>query len=135
MTKNGGCYCGELTYEVTIDPLMKGQCHCRECQYISGGGPNYFMAIAAEGFKFTSGTPVRYQRDDLTDAVTRAFCGTCGTQISTTRPDFDGVILKVGTLDDPSVFYAARVAIFTKDKQEFHYIPDECLSFDGPTPR
>ena len=40
------------------------------------------------------------------------------------------VILKVGTLDDPGVFGAPQVAIFTVDKQSFHHIPDGIPSFE-----
>ena len=43
MKLEGGCYCKALRYEVDGDPVMKGLCHCRECQYISGGSVNVFM--------------------------------------------------------------------------------------------
>lgn len=135
MTHTGGCYCGELTYEVTETPLMKGQCHCRECQYIAGGGPQYFTALPTDGFRYTSGAPKSFQRDDLRDPVTREFCAKCGTHIVTRRSDFDGVILKIGTLDDVSLFDAPRVAIYTKDILPFHHIPEGCAEFSGAPPR
>lgn len=135
MTHSGRCYCGALTYDVTEKPLMKGQCHCRECQFVSGGGPQYFHAIPEKGFTYTTGTPKRYQRKNLNDPVTREFCGHCGTHILTRRSDFDGVILKVGTLDTPALFDKARVAIFTKDMQPFHHVPEECPKFEGGPPR
>jgi hypothetical protein len=34
------------------------------------------------------------------------------------------VILKVGTLDDPSLFGAPQMAIYTVDRQPFHIIPE-----------
>ena len=39
------------------------------------------------------------------------------------------LMLKVGTLDDPSVF-DPRVAIFTIDKQAFHHIPEGLPAFE-----
>ena len=33
----------------------KGQCHCRECQYISGGGPNMIFGFPESGFEYTTG--------------------------------------------------------------------------------
>jgi hypothetical protein len=38
-------------------------------------------------------------------------------------------ILKVGTLDDPSVF-KPKLAIFTVDKQPFHHIPEGLPAFE-----
>ena len=33
----GGCYCGEIRFEAEGALEAAFQCHCRECQYITGG--------------------------------------------------------------------------------------------------
>lgn len=129
MNLEGGCYCGSVRYVVDGEPMMKAQCHCRECQYISGGGPNMFFLMPAAGFRYSKGTPKTFTRSDLAQAVTREFCADCGTHLITRRPGLPAVILKVGTLDDPTVF-APQVAIFTIDKQAFHHIPDGMPAFE-----
>jgi len=40
------------------------------------------------------------------------------------------VILKVGTLDEPSLFGGPQMAIYTVDKQAFHQIPGGLPSFE-----
>ena len=131
MEIEGGCYCGALRYKVVGDPLFKGQCHCRECQYISGGGPNYVMGVPAAGFQYVKGEPRGFSRSDLERPVTREFCETCGTQILARSPGMLGALmLKVGTLDDPSVFGAPQMAIYTIDKQSFHHVPEGLASFE-----
>jgi hypothetical protein len=40
------------------------------------------------------------------------------------------IIIKVGTLDDPSLFGGPDLAIFTIDKQSFHQIPDGLPAFE-----
>ena len=40
------------------------------------------------------------------------------------------MLLKVGTLDDPSLFGAPQMAIYTMDKQGFHHLPDGVPSFE-----
>ena len=131
MQLEGGCYCRALRFVAEGDPLFKGQCHCRECQYISGGHPNAVMGMPATGFKYTKGTPKQFTRSDLPNPVTREFCGECGTHIATRAPMLPGaVLLKVGTLDDPSVFGMPQMAIFTGEKQSFHTIPAGVPSFE-----
>ena len=131
----GGCYCGAVRYEVSVKPKLKAQCHCRECQYLSGGGPNYFMLVDPQGFTYSMGTPRTFMRCDLSEPVTREFCGDCGTGILTRRLDQEEVVLKIGTLDDPSVFGASRIAIFMCDAQAFHHVPDGIPHFERLPPR
>jgi hypothetical protein len=40
------------------------------------------------------------------------------------------VILKIGTLDDPSLFGGPQMAIYTVDKQPFHQIPESLPAFE-----
>ena len=135
MTLQGGCYCGELRYVAAGEPMLKAQCHCRQCQYISGGSPNMFMLMPPDGFAYTKGTPKQFSRSDLENAVTREFCPECGTHLTTRRPGLASVILKVGTLDDPSLFGAPQMAIYTIDKQSFHQIPKGLPSHERLPPR
>ena len=135
MKLEGGCYCGSIRYVAEGEPMMKAQCHCRECQYISGGSPNMFMLMPLDGFSFTKGTPRKFTRSDLKRAVTREFCGECGTHLLTRRPGLAAAIVKVGTLDDPAVFGSPQMAIYTGDKQPFHAIPEGTPSFERLPPR
>ena len=130
MNIEGGCYCGEIRYEAIGEVQASIQCHCRECQYITGGNPNVIMILPIDGFKFVRGKPQEFKRSDLEKAVTRLFCGECGTAIGTRSPMRpESIILKVGTFDDPSIFNP-EIAIFTSDKQEFHHIGDNLKCFD-----
>jgi hypothetical protein len=131
MKLEGRCYCGALRYRSEGEMMFSGQCHCRECQYISGGHPNVVMGMPESGFAYTKGTPKKFRRSDLDKAVTREFCGECGTHILTRTPGLPGaVLIKVGTLDDPSAFTGPQMVIFTIDKQSFHHIPEGVPTFE-----
>ncbi|MEP3226964.1 MAG: GFA family protein [Parasphingorhabdus sp.] len=124
MRVEGGCYCGAIRYEAEGEPMMKAECFCRECQYITGGSNVLAMAMPIEGFALTKGTVKGFARDDIEHAVTREFCGNCGTHLFTRAPGFaHGVIIKVGSLDDPSVFGKAESANYVCDAQPFHRLP------------
>jgi hypothetical protein len=130
MQLEGGCYCGALRYRVEGDPVFKLQCHCRECQYISGGSVNLTMAMPEAGFRYTQGSPRRFERRDLDDPVTREFCEVCGTHILSRAPGLPVALIKVGTLDDPSAFEGPQMAIYLCDKQPFHQVPAGVATFD-----
>jgi hypothetical protein len=131
MGLQGRCYCGAVQYQADGDALFKAQCHCRECQYISGGHPNVVMGMSEPGFKYTQGTPKAFRRSDLADPVTREFCGECGTHLLTRTSKVPGMVLiKVGTLDDPAQFGGPQMAIFTIDRQSFHHLPEGVPAFE-----
>lgn len=134
MNLEGGCYCGALRYRIDGDALFRGECFCRECQYISGGGSNVVMGVPEPSFAYTKGEAKGFARADLEVPVTREFCADCGTHVLAKSPSLPGVmLLKVGTLDDPSAFGTAEMAIFTIDKQVFHRLPDGIPTFErGP---
>ena len=134
MDVTGRCYCGAVQYKVEGDPMFKGQCHCRECQYIAGGSPNMVMGMPDATFSYTKGSPKAFTRADLDNAVTREFCPDCGTHLLAKSAGLPGaVLIKVGTLDDPSVYGQPDMVIFTMDKQTFHHIPSDIPSFErGP---
>ncbi|MBO9708345.1 MAG: GFA family protein [Caulobacter sp.] len=98
----GGCLCGAVRYEITQSPMGAGACHCRACQYASGGGPNYVALIPKNGFKVTRGAPKRFTRPGGSGAdVTRVFCGECGTPLWS-EGAMPFLPVKVGGFDDPS---------------------------------
>jgi len=131
MKIDGGCYCGAVRYSAEGDALFSGQCHCRECQYIAGGGPNLVMGMPEAGFKYTKGAPKKFKRPDLADPVTREFCGECGTHLLTRTSRVPGsVLLKIGTYDDPKLFTGPQMVIYTIDKQPFHHVPEGVPTFE-----
>jgi hypothetical protein len=130
MKLEGGCYCGKVRYVAEGEPMRKGQCHCRECQFITGGAPNMFVVMPSAGFAYTKGAPKQFTRGDLENPVTREFCPDCGTHMATRPPGRPVIVVKVGTLDDPKLYGGPQMAIFTIDKQPFHQIPEGLATFD-----
>ena len=131
MKIEGGCYCGAVRYEADTEPQLRAQCHCRECQYISGGGPNPVIGLADSAFHYVKGTPKVFRRSDLTAPVTREFCGDCGTPLTSRTPAIPGMVLvKAGSLDQTSQFGKPDFAVFTIDKPSWHVVMDGVPAFE-----
>jgi len=131
MKLTGGCYCGKIRYEAKGEPVLRGLCHCRECQYISGGGANVALGMPLSGFHYTKGEPKVFERVDLEQPVKRQFCPDCGTSLASLPPALaEIIVLKVGTLDDPASYGAPDLAMYCTEKQDFHYLPENLPQFD-----
>lgn len=126
MIVEGGCYCKSVRYRAEGEPMIKAECFCRECQYITGGNSVLIMAMPSAGFEITKGQASAYAREDLKNPVSREFCPKCGTHILTRAPGFEvAVILKVGSMDDPSLFGGPTSAHFACDAQSYHRLPTD----------
>ena|ERR1044071_10055388 len=126
----GGCYCGAVRYECVETQPFRGLCFCRTCQMISGGAGNLFMAVNAETFKFTTGTPRSFNKQEHSWSPTRHFCEICGVHLTARSERAPGAVLvKVGTLDDPSVFQGPRLVTWTSEMQKFHVLPPDVPAY------
>lgn len=100
----GGCMCGELRYELSAPPMMIYNCHCTNCQKISGSAFNTSIIVAEAALRFTKGQPARVEW--ISDSgATRCglFCGVCGSRIVNGGAPSTGVFsLRAGSLDDTS---------------------------------
>lgn len=136
MEADGGCYCGAVRYHVSGEFGRKLLCFCRECQVVSGGAGTVAGIIDAAGFSYTQGEPGRYTRPDLPAGVTREFCTRCGTQLAARLARTDAIaVLKIGTLDDPSVFGQADMVYYTSEKQAYHTCPEGVPAFEKFPPQ
>jgi hypothetical protein len=130
MALTGGCYCGALRFEAEGPIRMRGLCLCATCQKVSGGAGNLFIGLMADGFRYTEGEPQRFQHPRSAEAPTREFCGVCGVHVAARSPKApDGVIVKVGALDDPAAFEGPQIVVWTEEKQAFHHVPEGATAF------
>ena len=104
MTIKGHCLCGAVAYESSAEPVAFMLCHCRDCQYISGGEPAAVVIVPKDSFRLTKGAVKSYVvKGDSGSAVTRQFCQECGTPLfSALEGNPQLWAIKAGSLDDPS---------------------------------
>ena len=117
----GGCACGEVRYGFYEPRVAQGACHCRACQYASGGGPSYVVTVRRDEFRVTKGRPKEFTTlSDEGNHVTRVFCESCGSPLYTysdAHPEFCAI--KVGSLDEPES-YKPRIHVWMSEAQPWH---------------
>ena len=133
--QTGGCHCGAVKYEISGDPVFTANCQCSDCQKFSGTGHSCNMAFPEAQANITGELTEYTIKGASGQDITRGFCPTCGTPIysrSAAIPEL--VILKAGTLDDPS-YYQPQMVIYTKSGQSWDAMPDDLMAFDEMPPR
>jgi hypothetical protein len=88
------------------------------------------MAVDAQSFQFTKGAPHSFNKQDFAGSPTRQFCATCGVHLTAHSERAPGaVLIKVGTLDDPSVFAGPQLVTWTSEMQKFHLLPPDVPAY------
>lgn len=123
----GGCICGGVRYECTAEPVMTGNCHCRDCQKAGGSAFAPALAVPAVALKVTGEVKYYDKKADSGQTVSRGFCPACGARLfgkPKAMPDL--TVILAGSLDDPSWFRPA-MDVFTASAQ-----PWDCMNPDLP---
>jgi hypothetical protein len=103
--RTGGCLCGHIRYRITSQSLMDTVCYCSNCRLQAGSAMSINLAVMEEHYQQSGETKVYQDRGDSGKAVYRHFCPDCGSPITSRAVLLPGlVIVKAGTLDDPSGF-------------------------------
>jgi hypothetical protein len=132
----GGCACGAIRYEITVEPNMM-KCHCRDCQHVTGGPFAPALVAPREAFRLTRGQ-LRYH---FTASLAggkhkRGFCPDCGSRLTGAENeagDSPWVGVLAGSLDDPS-WFKPRMDIFVSDAQPWDQMDPAIPKFDQYPP-
>jgi len=130
----GGCLCRAIRYEVAAEPIAVMNCHCRDCQYASGGGFSTAVVVPRPAFTLLKGTPKSHATvGDTGKTVTRFFCSECGTPLFSAPPREAIWVVKAATLDDPSSLKMTG-ALYVKSAQPWAHIDPTLPAFEGMPP-
>lgn len=130
----GGCVCGEIRYECNARPLAMLNCHCRDCQQVSGGPYTPVVYLPPGSLRFTKGTPTYFDTpSDAGGTNHRSFCPKCGSRLTGAESD-NGIGVTASSLDDPS-WFQPQVEIWTCDAQPWDVLNPGLRTFDKYPPR
>jgi len=125
------CFCGQVRYEVSADPVDAKLCHCRACQTLHGAPMQWAAIFPKQQVRFTAGLDLlRFYNSEqnLSERILpcKVSCSRCGSPIADegrrmwlafpTLFDF-GQGAEIPDSFKPSwhIFYAQRVADICDD--------------------
>ena len=106
MKVDGGCLCGQISYEAEIDADKVAVCHCTDCQVNSGTAFGVVAQVVDGNFVLRSGKLKEFEKIAESGRVRKlSFCPECGTRIHART---DG---------DPSAFFGLRVGTIRQRRE------------------
>lgn len=85
MNITGRCHCGEITFTAEVDENKVVNCHCTDCQVISGAPFRTVVISLPDAVRFTNKQPKEYIKIAQSgNKRAQGFCGNCGTALYAT---------------------------------------------------
>ncbi len=123
-TLGGGCFCGQIRYEIRAEPALQVLCFCTDCLKTTGTSGYGGYMVQESHFAVVRGEPRVHSRQSKEGrTVRRNFCPECGSNLFGVT-DFGLVSVAAGTLDDPERFQPSK-KVFVDDAPHWARVPDE----------
>lgn len=132
----GGCACGAIRYEISGEPLVMGDCQCRDCQRKSGTGHGSYLTFPDRGQVKLTGKATQWDIvADSGNVKTRAFCPTCGSPVYLTFAAMPQLFtVHAASLDDPGR-YKPQVVLYRIRGHAWDHLDPALPTFDKMPPR
>jgi hypothetical protein len=122
----GGCLCGNIRYECSAEPIVMGNCHCRDCQKATGTAYAAAMLVPRHAVTVTGDVKYYNVTGDSGGIVDRGFCPNCGSRLFSKPPNPELMGIMAGSLDDPS-WFGPTIDVYAASAQ-----PWDCMNPDLP---
>jgi len=109
----GECRCGRVRMQIAAAPFITMACHCRGCQRMTSSAFSLSVAVPAEGFTVTQGTPVI---GGLHGPLQHYFCGYCMSWMFTRPPGMDWFVNVRASLLEDAERFAPYIETCTQEK-------------------
>ena len=126
ITREGGCLCGAVRYQITGPLRDVVNCHCRMCQRLHGNfGPH--TKARKENIELLQARGLEWYQTST--VARRGFCRECGSGLFWEPFELDATGILAGTLDDTKGLKTMG-HIFTSEKCAFITIDDDMPQFE-----
>ncbi|MBW4537165.1 MAG: GFA family protein [Pleurocapsa minor HA4230-MV1] len=124
----GGCMCRAIRYECSAEPIMMGNCHCRDCQQATGTAFAAAMLVLRDAVTITGDVKYYDVTGDSGSIVSRGFCPNCGSRLFSKPPIPEFMGIMAGSLDNPS-WFQPEADLYTASAQPWDYLNPDLPKF------
>lgn len=81
MKIDGGCFCGQISFEANIDETSVRFCQCTDCQITSGSVGRHAVLVSEADLQIKGEPKIYVKTAESGNRRELGFCPTCGTQL------------------------------------------------------
>lgn len=136
MKIDGGCLCGLITYEATINPERIVICHCTDCQITSGSAFRWIAPVGKQDFGLRTGKlKIHIKTAQSGSKRALAFCPECGTHLyGSDVSDPQSFTLRLGTARQAKELAPPSLQIWRRSAVDWLAAIDTLPKFDEQPP-
>ena len=126
---SGKCLCGEIKFTGNTEVKRVANCHCKDCQQITGAAFATIIFVKEEEIEISGSPKVFFHHSDRGSKLEKRFCGNCGSPmfaLNHTRPGILG--LRAGALDQKELVKPV-VNVYLDSKIKTTPLNEDLVSF------
>lgn len=129
----GKCLCGEVGFEVEKNFKVFYQCHCKQCQVLTGSAFASNLFTNPDNISWLKGREFVTKYEHPSREFSKAFCKICGSALPYINKGKTSLIIPAGSLNsdiskplDANIFVSEKVCRSTPDYaiKEFESFPE-----------
>lgn len=115
MKEQANCSCGQVSIEVTGDPVRVAVCHCYACQLRTGSAFGVQARFHQKDTKITGETNTYVRTADSGNEITYHFCPNCGNTVYYFLDGIEHIAIPIGAFANEN-FTPPKLSIY-EDRQ------------------
>ena len=126
---NGGCLCGAINFELDEDFKAFYQCHCKQCQMLTGSAFAANLITHPQNISWLSGidSVAVYQHPDRD--FSKSFCKSCGSAVPFLNKKRTSLIVPAGSLES-DISKKVQANVFISEKPCWSSIESDIKSYE-----
>lgn len=126
----GQCLCGDVKFEANGDIAMMGNCHCTDCQQVSGSPFGTLVFMNESAVEISGALKTFDHKVESGNTLSKQFCTNCGSQMfgkNAARPK--SLALRAGSINEKDLI-KPQFNVYVSSKLDCTLLDESIPAFD-----